>query len=166
MNSRLAAVIIAGLCLTAGTGAGATAAAQITGADIKDATLTTADVKDKSLSPADFSGQVSGLRGPAGTKGVAGAAAESAGYSWAFDASANQVPAMSTGTTITLACPAGSTVLGGSGFWTTPLEILDSQKVLGQETWTMTLAQPSGNSTVFVNMYVWCAGLDAPVVLP
>lgn len=160
--------LLAAFCLALGAVGGATAVVQVTGADIEDGTLTTKDVKSSTLKTVDFAGSVQGPRGDRGATGPTGAPGPDAGagYSWVARASGGSIPAMSSGQEFTVTCPAGTTVLGGSGRWDRPLDLLDSRQVTGQEAWVLRLGNASGNTTAHVNVYAWCAGMTAPAVVP
>jgi hypothetical protein len=165
VNGLLATTAAA--CLVLGFAGGSTAANLVTGADIENGTVSTKDVQDRSLRSADFTAATHGPRGPAGPPGSPGApgADAEAGYSWAFRATSPQLPAASTGVEYVVACPAGSTVLGGGYFNDRAIDLLDSSKVPGQEKWRLYLGNASGNTTEHPFVYAWCAGLSAPTVV-
>ncbi|MBJ7355784.1 hypothetical protein [Nocardioides sp.] len=166
MSTRTAATLVAAACLVLGAAGGSVAAAQITGDLIQDGTVTAKDLKNRTLKPGDFAGNVRGDRGGPGPSGTVGPRGSDtgAGYSWVFNPSVAPVPAMSTSHEVTVTCPAGTTVLGGSGFWEKPLDVLDSSKVPGQERWRLLLGNSSGNTPVPVTVYAWCAGLTSPAI--
>lgn len=119
LTSRAAAIGYAVLALLVAVSGTATAAAMITGAQIKDntvhgrditnASVTGKDVKDKSLTPADFTGSVQGPPGPTGPDGPQGQAGAS-GLQYVT----NGID-IATGKTETWAvsCPVGKVVVGG-----------------------------------------------------
>jgi hypothetical protein len=102
-------VLVAAGCLLLGSAGGSLAGAVITGKDIKNSSLTGKDVKDRSLSTQDLdAGATAALTGPAGAPGAPGLNAYQT-----VDGPQAAVPAASQ-VTLQVACPAGTTTLGGS----------------------------------------------------
>jgi hypothetical protein len=105
---KIVLYVVVGLLVCAGS---ATAAATITGSQVKDGSLTGKDVKNKSLSRADFRGSVRGPRGFAGNKGAQGAQGP-AGPTGV----AEIVSGQGTGIGSAVAyCPAGTRPISGGG---------------------------------------------------
>ena len=135
LTSRTAVVlyaVIGVLVLISGT---ATAAAMITGKQIKDnsvhgrdiqnASLTGVDVKNRSLTPADFTGSLQGPAGPTGPSGPAGPAGPAGPQGPAGVSGVQYVSnAMDIGAGKTASwpssCPVGKVVVGGGVSSTNP----------------------------------------------
>lgn len=127
--------------LVLGATGGAVGASLITGADIKDGSVTTKDVKDKTLKTGDLSEKtLDALTGPRGAPGAPGAPGQ-VGYQF-IDGPATPVNSAAFAT-LTVTCPAGTTVLGGS-VTSVPAGIsLTSGGPTDVDEWSLRVANPS-----------------------
>jgi hypothetical protein len=111
--------------LVAGAGTGY-AAAQLTGADIKNASLTGKDIKNGSLSAKDGDGSFEGERGPIGPRGPAGATGAT-GPGTTFTTVTNVVNSAGAVTQLegTADCALGAHVVSGGHVLTSGTNVTD-----------------------------------------
>jgi hypothetical protein len=168
-------VVVAGLLVVSTVG-GASAAALITGRQIKNGTVTGKDLRDHSLRPKDArAGAI--LPGPAGPQGpmgptgllpgVAGAPGSNGlgGYATVVSPDAVTVPKASS-LMLTIACPQGSSALGGgvSGEDAASTDSMVVTRSMPELTgtritnWTVTLRN---RSAADIGVYLWA--VCAPV---
>lgn len=119
-------VLLAAVALVVACTGSATAAAIITGAQIKNNSVSHRDIKDGTLRATDLSkktvAELAGRTGPRGPQGPVGPVggtgpAGPAGLSgWSYSSDGVAVAANESDE-VTLFCPEGSQVLNGSGYW-------------------------------------------------
>jgi hypothetical protein len=144
-NSRLAVLAVAGLMLLVSFAGGATAAAMITGADIKDGSVTTADIKDGSLKSQDLS--AAARTALAGADGLSGYENDQI------------VQTIHTGqdASFNVQCPDGKTAIAATGGWLVPS--VDSPSVVARTDDTVFgITGHNGDSgDNYLALYVTCA---------
>ncbi len=111
-------LVLAALCLVLGSTGGAVAGKLITGKQIKNNSVTSADIKNKSLQVKDLAPSTrTALKGDQGAPGEQGLPGAPGGVSdWSIVSNEAEVPA-SSGTSLEVLCPEGTSALGGSGYW-------------------------------------------------
>jgi hypothetical protein len=173
---RTPMVLLVAAVLVVSTVGGASAAALITGRQIKNGTVTGRDLRDHSLRAQDARAGVvrpgpagpQGATGPTGLQsGATGAPGSNGlgGYATVVSPDAVTVPA-TTSVTSTIACPPGSSALGGGVFGadvpsTKSMVVTRSMPALTGTritNWTVTVKNPFATD---IGVYVWavCASV-------
>jgi len=160
MKSRPTALIaVAAVTTLVGFGGSATAAALVTGRQIKDGTITSADirndsltgvdVRDDSLTQADFFDLVAGPTGPKGDPGPAGTPGSS-GLS--YQVAGFTVPKKEA-LGLNVLCPDGTEVISGGGSNTGLGELTGSAPRDADGTgWSIYVRNPSDRA---ISIYAW-----------
>ena len=155
-RARVGLVLLLSMCcLVLGSTGGAVAGSLITGKDVKNGSLTGKDVKDRTLGTGDLSGDgVAALRGLAGPAGPPGAPGQN-GYQFVEGTTISLLAEQTT--SVTIACPAGTTVLGGGVHGnSTARGTLLSGGPADFDEWTVNLVNPTDTMITGITPYATC----------